>query len=230
MSRLFFYSALLMIAGGMIGKWWVPMGLIGWIPGMLLGAVPLVWVLYKRSVRLRKLTVMLPDAVDLMSRSLRAGYALPSTLVMVADELSDPLGPEFRRTADELNYGLPFREALLNLAHRSPVSDLKFLITAILIQKETGGNLVELLDKIAAVLRSRVHLQQKVRVFTAQGRITGAILVAMPFVLFVALNLVKPGYTQPLFESETGLKMVYAALALMAIGVMAIRRVIKIEV
>jgi tight adherence protein B len=229
-SRLSFYSAVLMIVGGMIGRWWIPMGFTGWIPGMILGIGPLLWVLYKRSVRLRKLAEMLPEAVDLMSRTLRAGYALPSSLVMVADELSDPLGPEFRRTADELNYGLPFREALLNLANRTPVTDLQFLITAILVQKETGGNLVELLDKITAVLRSRVHLQQKVRVFTAQGRITGAILVAMPFVLFVALNLVKPGYTQPLFESETGLKMVYAALALMAIGVMAIRRVIKIEV
>src|ERR1019366_3744731 len=197
---------------------------------MLLGAVPLVWVLYKRSVRLRKLTVMLPDAVDLMSRSLRAGYALPSTLVMVADELSDPLGPEFRRTADELNYGLPFREALLNLAHRSPVSDLKFLITAILIQKETGGNLVELLDKIAAVLRSRVHLQQKVRVHTAQGRASGAILIALPFVLFVALNLVRPGYTQPLFESDIGLKMIYGALVGMILGILMIRRIINIQV
>lgn len=228
-SRFFFYSAVLMIAGAMIGRLWVPLGFVGWIPGLLLGALPLAWVSYKRSARINRLITTLPDAVDLMSRALRTGYALPSSLVMVADEMSDPLGPEFRRTADELNYGLPFREALLNLAHRFPVSDLHILVTAILVQKETGGNLVELLDKIAGVLRSRVHLQQKVRVHTAQGRITGGILVALPFVLFFALNLVKPGYSDPLFESDTGLHMVYGALAGMTVGIMLIRRIIDIK-
>jgi tight adherence protein B len=228
-SRFFFYSAVLMIAGGTIGRLWIPLGFVGWIPGLLLGALPLAWVSYKRSVRINRLITTLPDAVDLMSRALRTGYALPSSLVMVADEMSDPLGPEFRRTADELNYGLPFREALLNLAHRFPVSDLHILVTAILVQKETGGNLVELLDKIAGVLRSRVHLQQKVRVHTAQGRITGGILVALPFVLFLALNLVKPGYSDPLFESDTGLHMVYGALAGMAVGIILIRRIIDIQ-
>ena len=228
-SRFFFYSAVLMIAGATIGRLWIPLGFVGWIPGLLLGALPLAWVAYKRSVRINRLITTLPDAVDLMSRALRTGYALPSSLVMVADEMSDPLGPEFRRTADELNYGLPFREALLNLAHRFPVSDLHILVTAILVQKETGGNLVELLDKIAGVLRSRVHLQQKVRVHTAQGRITGAILVALPFVLFVALNLVKPGYSEPLFESDTGLHMVYGALAGMVVGIILIRRIIDIQ-
>lgn len=229
-SRFFFYSAILMIAGGLIGKWWMPLGLVGWIPGMLLGTVPLLWILRKRSVRLRKLNELLPEAVDLMSRGLRAGYALPAAFVMVADEVADPLGPEFRHAADELNYGLPFREVLLGLARRFPIADMRFLVTAVLLQKETGGNLVELLDKIAGVLRSRIRLQQKVRVFTAQGRATGAILVAIPFVLFIALNLVSRGYTDPLFESETGRKMVYGGLVAMALGIYSIRRIIKIEV
>lgn len=229
-NRFLFYSADLMLAGAVIGRWWIPAGLIGWIPGLLLGSLPLVWVLYKRSARISRLIATLPEAVDIISRALRTGYSLPSSLVMVAEEMGDPLGPEFRRTSDELNYGLAFREALLNLVHRFPVNDLHILVTAILIQKETGGNLAELLDKIAGVLRARVHLQQKVQVHSAQGRISAGILVAMPFVLFVVLNLIQPGYTQPLFESDLGKKLVYGALASMVVGVFVIRRVIKIEV
>ena len=111
-------------------------------------------------------------------------------------------GPEFQRCADEMNFGLPFRESMYNLFQRFPIPDLQFLITAILLQRETGGNLPELLDKTAAVLRARIQLQQKVRVHTAQGRMTGAVLIAMPFVAFVLLNLIRPGYTSPLFESR----------------------------
>jgi tight adherence protein B len=229
-GRFFFYSADMMIAGSVIGRWWLPIGFVGWIPGLLLGSLPLVWVLYKRSARINRLIATLPEAVDLISRALRTGYALPSALVMVADEMSDPLGPEFRRTADELNYGLPFREALLNLVQRFPVNDLHILITAILVQKETGGNLIELLDKIAAVLRARVHLQQKVQVHTAQGRMSAGILISMPFILFVVLNLVHPGYTQPLFESRGGRYVVYGSLVGMVLGVLWIRSIIKIEV
>lgn len=229
-GRFFSYSAVLMVVGSTVGHWWIPVGPVGWIPGMLLGGLPLAWVSYKRSARMNRFTAMLPEAVNLMSRALRAGYALPSALVMVADELSEPIGPEFRRTADEINYGLPFQEALSKLAERFPTDDLRFLVTAILVQKETGGNLVELLDKIAAVLRARVNLAQKVRVYTAQGRMTGVILVALPFVLFAALNLVSPGYARPLFESAVGRKMVYGALAAMAVGIMAIRRIIDIRV
>ena len=229
-GRFFFYTVVAAIAGAAMGNWWIPVGLPGWLIGLLLGFVPYAWARYKRSVRMHRLTVMLPQAVDLMARALQAGYSLPSSFVMVADEVSDPLGPEFRRTADEMNYGLPFQEALTNLAQRFPVPDLRFMITAILVQKETGGNLVELLEKIAAVLRARVQLAQKVRVYTAQGRLTGVILVALPFVLFVVLNVISPGYSRPMMESELGRKMVYGALAAMTVGVIFIRRIIDIRV
>ena len=165
--------------------------------------LPWLWLLYKRSVRFRRFNLLLPEAVDLIARSLRAGQSLPMALVTVAEEIADPLGPEFRRCADEMNFGLPFREAMLNLFRRFPLQDLQFLISAILLQRETGGNLAELLDKTAALLRARIHLQQKVKVYTAQGRMTGAILLALPFIAFVLLNLVRPGYTAPLFETET---------------------------
>jgi tight adherence protein B len=229
-GRFFFYSAVMMVLGGIIGQWWLPVGFVGWIPGVLFGTLPLGWVWYKRSLRLRGMNKQLPEAVELMGRALRAGYSLPSAFVMVAEEVPDPLGPEFRRTADELNYGLPFRDALLNLQLRCPLEDLRFLVTAVLVQKETGGNLVELLEKVAGLLRARIQLREKVQVYTAQGRITGVILVSMPFVCFVLLNLVKPGYTKPLFLSELGREIVYGALAAMALGIVVIRRIIDVRV
>ena len=228
-GRFFFYSACMMLVGSVVGHWWIPLGFAGWIPGLALGLAPLAWVLYRRSVRFRRFNLLLPEAVDLIARSLRAGQSLPMALVTVSEEIADPLGPEFRRSADEMNYGMPFREAMLNLFRRFPLQDLQFLISAILLQRETGGNLAELLDKTAAVLRSRIQLQQKVKVYTAQGRMTGAVLIAMPFIAFIMLNLVRPGYTAPLFETETGLKMVYVTLISMALGAFFIRRIIQIK-
>src|SRR5271157_607072 len=228
-GRFFFYSACMVVVGATVGNWLIPFGFIGWIPGLIAGLLPFVWVLYKRSVRFRLFNLQLSDAIDLISRSLRAGHALPSALVLVADEMADPLGPEFRRTADELNYGMPFREALLNLGRRFPLQDLQFLVSAILLQKETGGNLAELLDKTAALLRSRIQLQQKVRVHTAQGKMTGGILVALPFVCFLGLSLLRPGYGQLLLDNEIGRKLVYGTLASMTIGIVVIRRIIQVK-
>jgi tight adherence protein B len=228
-GRFFFYSACLLVLGAIIGNWWLPIGVVGWIPGVLLGLAPLLWALYRRSARFRRFNLQLPDAVDLISRSIRAGHSLPSALVTVAEEMADPLGPEFRRTADELNYGLPFREALGNLERRFPLEDLQFLVSAILLQRETGGNLAELLDKTGAVLRARIQLKQKVRVYTAQGKLTGAILIALPFFLFLVLSLLNPGYTRLLLENELGRKLIYGALVGMALGIFVIRRIVQIK-
>jgi tight adherence protein B len=128
-----------------------------------------------------------------------------------------------------MSFGLPFRDSLMHLFRRFPIQDLQFLVSAILLQKETGGNLAELLDKTAAVLRGRIRLQQKVRVHTAQGRMTGAILLAMPFVAFILMNVVSPGWTRPLFENELGRKLTYYTLGSMALGAYAIRRIIRVE-
>jgi len=228
-GRFFFFSACLVVVGATVGNWSIPVSFVGWIPGVLAGFLPLFWVLYRRSARFRRFNLQLPDAIDLISRALRAGHALPSALVTVADEMTDPLGSEFRRTADELNYGLPFREALQNLSTRFPVPDLQFLISAMLVQKETGGNLPELLDKTAAVLRSRIQLKQKVRIYTAQGRMTGAILMALPFICFIVLSILRPGYGAPLIESEVGRKMIYGTLISMTIGFFVIRRIVQVK-
>lgn len=228
-GRFFFFSLCMVVVGAIIGNWKIPVGFLGWIPGLALGFLPLLWVVYKRATRFRRFNLQLPDAIDLMSRALRAGHALPSALVTVGEEMSDPLGPEFRHTADELNYGLPFREAMLNFSRRFPIRDLQFLVSAILVQKETGGNLAELLDKAAAVLRARLQLQRKVRVYTAQGRMTGTILIALPFLCFIMLSIAKPGYGNPLFNSEVGRKMIYGTLISMTIGFLMIRRIVKVK-
>ena len=228
-GRFFFYSACAMLVGAVVGNWWLPVGFIGWIPGLVLGVAPLCWIMYKRSQRFRRFNELLPDAIDLISRSLRAGHALPSALVTVGEELAEPLGPEFQHCADEMSYGLPFREAMHNMMRRFPLQDLNFLVSAILVQRETGGNLAELLDKAAAVLRARITLQQKVRVHTAQGRMTGAILIAMPFVAFVLLNLIKPGYTAPLFETDAGHKLVIGTLISITLGALSFGRLFRLN-
>lgn len=228
-GRFFFYSACALLVGVLIGSWWIPVGFVGWIPGIALGLAPLAYLGYRRQARFRRFNALLPEAIDLIARALRAGQSLPSALVTVADEIPDPLGPEFHVCADEMNYGMPFRDSMHNMFLRFPIQDLQFLISAILIQRETGGNLPELLDKTAAVLRSRIHLQQKVRVYTAQGRMTGVVLISLPFVAFVLLNLLKPGYTTPLFETPAGRKMIYLTLGSMTIGTLLIRRIIQVK-
>jgi tight adherence protein B len=228
-GRFFFFSACCMLVGALVGNWWIPVGFIGWIPGLVLGVAPLCWVAYQRAKRFRRFNVLLPDAIDLIARALRAGHSLPSALVTVGQEIADPLGPEFQHTADEMSFGLPFREAMHNLFRRFPLQDLNFLISAILIQRETGGNLAELLDKTAVVLRSRITLAQKVRVHTAQGRMTGGVLIALPFIAFVLLNLIKPGYTAPLFDTPTGHRLLYFTLGSMTLGALIIRKIIQVK-
>ena len=228
-GRFCLYTSCLMLAGAIVGVRLVPYGYAGLLPGVLLAFIPLFYVLYKRSRRFNKFNLLLPDGIDLIARSLRAGHSMPAALVTVSEEMGDPLGPEFRLVADEMNYGLPFREALLHLYRRFPLPDVQFLISAILLQKETGGNLPELLDKTSALLRARIHLQQKVRVYTAQGRMTGAILLALPFIAFVLLTLIRPEYTAPLYETEIGHKMIYATLFSMALGAIVIRNIIQVK-
>lgn len=149
---------------------------------------------------------------------------------MVAREIADPVGAEFRRVFEEQNFGLPIREALLNLAKRVPVPDLRFLVTAMLVQKETGGNLAEVLDKTCAVIRERTRLLGQLRIYTAQGRMTGWILGLLPFIVFLLMNLVNPGYAQMLLHDPAGRKAVWIGLGLMAVGVWLIRRIVDIKV
>ena len=222
-------TLLLVCVGAALGNWWIAPGLLGWIPGLALGFLPYLYLLQKRKRRSRRFTELLPEAIDLMSRGLRAGQALPATIETIARESDDPLRAEFRRAADEQSFGLPFREAMLNLSRRMPVPDLQFLVTAILVQKETGGNLAQILDKTSHVLRERVRAAGQMRIRTAQGRITGGILIGLPFAIFFAMNFVNPGYGKVLFDNPTGQLFVTIAAVAMVIGIFAIRRIVNIR-
>jgi tight adherence protein B len=209
---------------------WVQNIVFRLVLGAMAAAAPFFYLTYKRSIRFSKFNALLPDALDLMSRALKAGHSIVSAVEMVGNEISAPLGPEFRRTFEEQNFGLPLREAMLSLGHRVPIPDLQFVLTAILVQKETGGNLIEVMDKAAAVLRDRMRLQGQIRIYTAQGRLTGWILCGLPFILFLLMNFLNPGYARILLDDPFGQKLAIAGIVLMAIGVWVMRRIIEIKV
>lgn len=198
--------------------------------GLLLGGTPLFYVLHKRRQRFSKFEQELPEALDLMVSALRAGHSLISALGLVAQESPDPIGVEFRICFDEQNYGLELRTAMSNLLARVPLQDLRIVVTAILIQKESGGNLAEVLDKVAHVIRERYRLKRQVRVHTAQGRMTGWILSFLPIVLGVALYLIRPDTMSLLWRNPIGLKMLYASAALTVTGALIIRKIVNMEV
>lgn len=228
-GRVVFGTLLLICVGAALGNWWIAPGFWGWAPGLILGTVPYIYLVQTRRRRIRRFTQQLPEAIDLMARSLRAGQALPAAIEIVAQECDDPLHTEFRRAADEQSYGLPFREAMLNLGRRSAVPDLQFLVTAILVQRETGGNLAQILDKTSHVIRERTRVAGQVRIRTAQGRFTGWVLTGLPFVVFIGMNFLHPGYGQVLFEDPNGRLWVEIAATCMAIGVIAIRKIVNFK-
>src|SRR5437667_8772858 len=219
---------------GIVGGWasdiWLPTRELAVLAGMALAALPFVYFYVLRARRFKQFEELLPDAIDLMSRALRAGHAISSAIEMVSEESSDPIASEFRRIFEEQNFGLPLREAMLNLTDRMPIPDVRFLVTAILVQKETGGNLAEVLDKTAVVIRDRFRLRGQLRVYTAQGRLTGWILAGLPFFLFFALAMLDPKYEHLLIADPVGRKLIFAGLGMMAAGAFIIRRVINIEV
>jgi len=198
--------------------------------GLAGGAAPTAWLLRKRSVRLRRFEETFPEALDLLSRAIKAGHAFQTAMHMAAEELPDPVGPEFRKTFDQQNFGLPLRDALNAMAERIPIIDVKFFVTAVLIQRETGGNLSEILDNLSHVVRERFKVLRQVRVHTAHGRFTGWVLLALPAALAIVLSFINPEHMQLLFREPMGQTMLMGAVVMQTIGFFWIKRVIKIEV
>lgn len=195
-----------------------------------LGVLPLIKVMSERSKRLEKIDHQLPDALELMSRAMRAGHAFPSGIQMVGQEAAPPIANEFKTVFDEINYGIPLTNALKNLALRVPSSDLRYFVVAVSIQRETGGDLAEVLDKIAALIRSRLELLGKVRVLSAEGRLSAWILSLLPFVLAAVLSAINPNFLKQLWTDPMGLRLVAGAAVLMALGVFWLWRITKIRV
>jgi tight adherence protein B len=198
--------------------------------GLPLSLAPLAFVFYKRAQRFAKFERNLPEALDLMVGALRAGQSLVAALKLVGQESPNPIGGEFRICFDEQNYGLELRTAMDNLISRVPLQDLRIVATAILIQKESGGNLAEVLDKASCLIRERFRLRRQVRVHTAQGRMTGWILSLLPLVLGIALYLVNPQTMSILWTRPIGVKLLYASAAMTITGSLIIRKIVNMEV
>jgi tight adherence protein B len=192
--------------------------------------VPLLFILRKRARRMSKIVEQLPDALDLISRALKAGHAFPSGLQMVGEEAQDPIAGEFRIVHDEINFGVAVPTALTNLANRVPSPDMRYFVIAVLIQRETGGNLTELLGNISSLIRERLKLLGKVRVLSAEGRMSAWILCALPFALAGVINIVHPKFMAVLWTDPMGLNMIYAALVMMVLGALWMRKIIRIRV
>ncbi len=198
--------------------------------GLAGAATPFLWLGFRRERRLRLLDAQLPDAVELVARALRAGHPLAPALQMVAQELPDPIGSEFGITFDEINYGVPLNEAMYNLARRVPADDLRFFAVAVVLQRETGGNLAEILDNIGKLIRERFKLLGTIRVLSAEGKLSAWILSLLPFGTALMINLVNPGFMNVLWTDPGGRKLVFGAAVLMVIGIFWLTRIVKIRV
>ncbi len=204
-----------------------------WLPpvGVALGlAIPFVIVSQLRKWRLSKFESRFPEAIDLLSRAVRAGHSLVSGLEMISNELTEPLAGEFRKVFEEQKFGMPLRDALLNLGERIPLADVRLFVTSLLLQHETGGNLTELLDKLSYLIRERFKLIRQVRVYTAHARVTMIMLMGLPVAFVVLMSLSNPEYLRPLYRDPMGQKMTALAVGLQVIGYFLIRKIINIRV
>jgi tight adherence protein B len=198
---------------------------------LLVGLIlPYSYVSFRRSRRFEKFEELFPEAIDTLARAVRAGHAFTTALEMISDEVAEPVGGEFRKLYEEQKFGMPVRDALLNFADRIPLVDLKFFVTAVMLQRETGGNLAEILDNLSYVIRERFKIQRQVRVYTAQGRLTMGLLMAMPPIIVVVMLTLNPSFIKPLFQDPIGHTLVVAGLCLQTIGYFVIRKIIKIQV
>jgi tight adherence protein B len=193
-------------------------------------AVPLVFIYIKRRRRLNSFEQRFPEALDLLGRAVRAGHAFTAGLEMVAKEAPEPVAGEFKTTFEEQNFGLPLRDALTNLTSRLPLVDVQFFVTALMIQKDTGGNLAEILDELSRVIRERFRIHREVKIKTAQGRLTATILIILPMAMLLVMRVMNPGYIKVLFEDPLGLKMLGIAGILQVVGASILWKIVQIEV
>jgi tight adherence protein B len=216
------FGVIFMIAGGSV--------LFGWA-GLVLGFfIPYAYASHRRAKRFQRFEEKFPEAIDTLARAVRAGHAFTTALEMIANEISEPVAGEFRQLFEEQKFGLPVRDALLNLAARIPLVDVKFFVTAVMLQRETGGNLAEILDNLSYVIRERFKILRQVRVHTAQGRLTMVLLMALPPTIVVVMLTLNPAFIRPLFTDPLGHILIVAGIVLQTVGYFFIRRIIRIQV
>jgi len=201
-----------------------------WI-AMLVGfLLPYSYASFRRNKRFEKFEELFPEAIDTLARAVRAGHAFTTALEMITAEVAEPVAGEFRQLYEEQKFGMPVRDALLNLTDRMPLVDVKFFVTAVMLQRETGGNLAEILDNLSYVIRERFKIQRQVRVYTAQGRLTMALLMGMPPIIVVTMLVLNPGFIHPLFADPIGHTLLVAGITLQTVGYFVIRKIIRIQV
>jgi tight adherence protein B len=234
----------LQVGAAELVAWSAVLGVVGFFAPRLLGLAPifgvtlalvlaiLPWwrVASVRGKRVARIELQLPEALDLMCRALRAGHSFPTAIRMVGTEMSEPLGKDFRILADEVNYGVPMGEALANFADRVPLADVRYFVVAVMIQRESGGNLAELLENISAIVRARLKLMGEIRTLSAEGRLSAIILTALPFGVAAVVNIVNPKFMSVLWTDPAGLRMVGVALFMMVVGILWMRSIIRIRV
>ncbi|MCG3160569.1 MAG: hypothetical protein JMDDDDMK_01638 [Acidobacteria bacterium] len=228
--RLFMFSAIAGLMGTLAVSMLTPLFLIALGAGLVAAAIPFLHVLYKRKQRFNKFLEDLPEALDLMARSLASGHAFAETLSIVADEMVDPISTEFRQTYEENRLGLPFKIALDNLAERVPLMDLRLCMTAIAIQRETGGNLAEILEKVAMTIRERFRILEDLRTLTTQSRISAWVLCGVPMFIALATTFVNPDYMSVLWKDPRGHKLAAAAIIMQILGMLVVRKILNIKI
>jgi tight adherence protein B len=229
-STFILISLILFAVGAIVSNQFIRIIPVNILVGGTLASLPLLVVLYKRNRRFRKFEEFFPEALDLLTRAVKAGHAFNTGIQMIAEEMPDPIGQEFRIAYDEQNFGLPLKQALFNLIDRIPLLDLKFFVTAVLMQKETGGNLAEILTNLSHVIRERFKIMGEVRTFSAQGRLTGYILTAVPIAMGFILSMMNWEYMSALFKDEIGHYMLAIAGFCQILGYLIIRKIVKIKV
>lgn len=203
---------------------------VAWI-ALLVGLIlPYSWASIQKNKRFEKFEELFPEAIDTLARAVRAGHAFTTALEMITAEVAEPVSGEFRQLYEEQKFGMPVRDALMNLTERVPLVDVKFFVTAVMLQRETGGNLAEILDNLSYVIRERFKIQRQVRVYTAQGRLTMALLMGMPPIIVTAMLLLNPSFIRPLFADPIGHTLLVGGITLQTIGYFVIRKIIKIQV
>lgn len=192
--------------------------------------LPHVYATQRRAKRFQLFEERFPEAIDTLARAVRAGHAFTTALELIATEVAEPVASEFRKLYEEQKFGLPVREALLNLADRVPLADVKFFVTAVMLQRETGGNFAEILDNLSYLIRERFKIQRQVRVYTAQGRMTMALLMGLPPVVVVSMLVFNPSFIRPLFTDPIGHTLIVIGITLQTIGYFVIRKITRIQV
>jgi tight adherence protein B len=222
---------LLLAAGGVTACWLVKISWFCWpLAAAILFSLPWLWLWNKRRARLAKFGSQLPDALELVARALRAGHSLAAGLHVVGEEMPSPVSDEFSRVFEESNLGISVEEAMRSMCERVPNLDLRFFVTSVAIQRQTGGDLAEILDKIGYVIRERFRILGQVKALTAEGRLSGVILIALPFVLFLIMLHIKYDYVEKLWTHPLGIKMSLASLFMQFVGALVIRKIVNIKV